>query len=219
MTNTRDDTQAKNAVELALLTAGQPLDIRALKRAVGGNASTALVQKSLAALREEWAPRAMQLVESASGYQLISRQEYAETLRRLTPERPPRLSRSLLEVLAIIAYRQPVTRGDIEQIRSIAVSSNQIAFLEDLGWIEEVGRRDTPGRPVLYATTNVFLDDLGLTSLNDLPPLPEPDEDNLEDPMDAADSADAAPAPEDTAEDEEDSDTPPPPTDEAQTPA
>lgn len=188
MSDTRDDNEAKNAIELALLTAGQPLDMRALKRALGGNPSSAVVQQALDTLQQEWAPRAMQLVQSASGYQLISRQEYADTLRRLTPERPPRLSRSLLEVLAIIAYRQPVTRGDIEQTRGIAVSSNQIAFLEELGWIEEVGRRDTPGRPVLYATTNVFLDDLGLASLNDLPPLPESEEDDLEEAESSSDT-------------------------------
>lgn len=183
--------ETKNAVELALLTAGQPLDIRALKRALGANATTADVKHALDALRQEWDARAMQLVESASGYQLISRLEYADTLRRLAPERPPRLSRSLMEVLAIIAYRQPATRGDIEQIRGIAVASNQIAFLEELGWIEEVGRRDTPGRPVLYATTNTFLDDLGLASLNDLPSLPQVEEDDMEEAMNASDGDDS----------------------------
>jgi len=130
---TTDEQRTKNALEMALLTAGQPLDRRAL------------------------------------------RHEYADYLRRLKPQRPPRLSSSLLEILAIIAYRQPVTRGDIEQLRGISVSSAQIAFLEEQEWIEEVGKRATPGRPVLYATTKIFLDDLGLSSLDDLPLLGDAD--------------------------------------------
>ena len=183
----------KNTVELALLTAGQPLSIRALKRILNTDINTTQLKEVLKELRQDWSARALQLIQSASGYQFISRQEYRDCLRHLSSERPPRLSRSLLEVLAIIAYRQPVTRGDIEQIRGITVSSNQIAFLEQQGWIEEIGRRETPGRPLLYATTNVFLDDLGLTSLNELPPLPPAEESGIEDGVENDDSTAATP--------------------------
>lgn len=171
-----DSSAIKNAVELALLAAGQPLDIRTLKRVLDARIDTAQLRQIIAQLQSDWATRALELVESAGGYQFISRPEYQAHIRRLNPERPARLSRALLEILAIIAYRQPVTRGDIEKIRSIVVSSNQIAFLEEQGWIEEVGHRETPGRPALYATTHVFLDDLGLLSLNDLPQLPDIEE-------------------------------------------
>lgn len=169
MTAATDGGDIKKMLELALLTAGQPLDIKALRRVVGGEADGAAVRLGLDALREDWSARALHLVESAGGYQFVSRAEYAETLRRLNPARPPRLSRSLLEILAIVAYRQPVTRGDIEQLRGVAVASAQIAFLQEQGWVEEVGRRETPGRPVLYATTKELLDDLALKTLDDLP--------------------------------------------------
>ena len=177
-TSSGNHTELKKAAELALLGAGQPLDLRTLKRVLECDSKS--LTQALTELQQDWSDRALQLVQSAGGYQFISREEYSGIIRRLSPERPPRLSRSLLEVLAIIAYRQPVTRGDIEQIRGIAVSSNQIAFLEEQGWIEEVGRRETPGRPLLYATTNIFLDDLALNSLNQLPPLPAVEDDNLE---------------------------------------
>lgn len=173
MTDTSENTTTpsiKNMLELALLTAGQPLDMKSLRR-VGGEIDAAAVQQALDALRQDWETRALRLIESAGGYQFVSRVEYAEVLMRLNRPRAPRLSRSLLEVLAIIAYRQPVTRGNIEEVRGIAVSSSQLAFLEEQGWIEEIGRRETPGRPILYATTKTFLDDLGLASLEDLPPL------------------------------------------------
>lgn len=168
---TEETGNIKNILELALLSAGQPLTLRALQRLVGDSANAAAVADALNELRHEWSARALQLVESAGGYQFTSRVEYADYLRRLKPQRPPRMSNSLMEVLAIIAYRQPVTRGDIEQLRGVTVSTAQIVFLEEQEWIEEIGRRAAPGRPILYATTKTFLDDLGLSSLDDLPPI------------------------------------------------
>ena len=129
------------------------------------------IAAALAALREEWQTRGFRLVEVADGWQFISGDGYMEYLRRLRPQKTARLSRQLMEVLAIIAYRQPTTRGDIEQIRGVSVSSVQLAALEELGWIEEVGRRETPGRPVLFGTTKTFLNDLALSSLDELPEL------------------------------------------------
>ena len=165
----------KSVVELALLSAGQPLDIRALQR-IAGDVPAKDIRTALAELGGEWSVRALQLIESASGYQFISRPDYVEYIRRINPQRPPRLSRALTEILAIIAYRQPVTRGDIEELRGISVASSQLAFLEEQGWVEEVGRRETPGRPALYATTKEFLDDLKLTSLDALPLLADIEE-------------------------------------------
>lgn len=178
-----DEQRVKNALEMALLTAGQPLNRRALRQAAGAEADNEAVAAALQALQREWDGRALRLIESANGFQFISRNEYTDVLRRIKPQKPPRVSNSLMEVLAIIAYRQPVTRGDIEQLRGVSVSSTQIAFLEEQEWIEEVGRRATPGRPILYATTKVFLDDLALTSLDDLPPVADPD--NTDDTGDA----------------------------------
>ena len=158
-------------LEVALLAAGQPLTLKALKQVVGDKVSNDELRRGLEILKESWRERGLSLIESAGGYQFVSRPEYLDYLHRLNPPRPPRLSRALLEVLSIIAYHQPVTRGDIEKIRGIAVSSSQFVFLEEMGWIEEVGQRETPGRPMLYATTKTFIDDLGLKSLDDLPPL------------------------------------------------
>lgn len=174
---------AKYAVELALLSAGAPLDLKALSRVLGDGADAAAVRGIVAELRDEWAPRALRLIESAGGWQFVSRPAFVPFVRRLNPERPPRLSRPMLEILAVVAYRQPVTRGDVEQIRGSTVTGSQVAFLEELGWIEEVGRRETPGRPVLYATTGTFLDDLGLASLNELPALPDAEEDEMGDAL------------------------------------
>ena len=169
----QDGINVKSALEFALLTAGGAVDMRALKQMFGNKADSKQIRAGLENLREEWQNRSMQLAETAGGFQFVSRPEYADYLRALAPVKPPRLSRQLMEVLAIIAYRQPATRGDIEKIRGVAVASSQLAFLEECGWVEEVGRRETPGRPVLYSTTKTFLDDLGLLSLTDLPPEPE----------------------------------------------
>ena len=162
----------KNTLEFALLTVGQPLSMNTFKRLLGNKTDTADIRAALKELADDWATRSMQLVETASGYQFISRPEYTDMLKALLPNKAPRLSKPLMEVLTIIAYRQPVTRGDIEKVRGIAVSSSQLAFLEECGWIEEVGRRDTPGRPILYSTTKIFFDDLGISSLTEMPTMP-----------------------------------------------
>jgi segregation and condensation protein B len=131
------------------------------------------IRKLLAELAEEWRGRSVELVNLSSGWRFQTRPEFQPFLERLFPERAPRYSRAVMETLAIIAYRQPVTRGDIEDIRGVGVSSQIIQALETRGWIDAVGHRETPGRPALYATTTKFLDDLGLRSLEELPPLEE----------------------------------------------
>ena len=122
-------------------------------------------------IRIEWTDRPLELVQIASGWRFRTRAEYLPYLERLNPERPPKYSRAVLETLAIIAYRQPVTRGDIEDIRGVTVASQIVKVLEERGWVDVVGHRDTPGRPALLATTKKFLDDLGLRSVTELPPL------------------------------------------------
>ena len=170
----------KNTLEFALLTVGQPLSMNTFKRLLGDKTDTADIRTALKELTDDWATRSMQLIETASGYQFISRPEYTDRLKALLPNKAPRLSKPLMEVLAIIAYRQPVARSDIEQVRGIAVSSSQLAFLEECGWIEEVGRRETPGRPILYSTTKIFFDDLGISSLTEMPTMPEISEEEAE---------------------------------------
>jgi len=122
-------------------------------------------------LKSDWQSRTMELVQVASGWRFQARAEYVPFIARLSPERPQKYSRAALETLAIIAYRQPVTRGDIEEIRGVAVNPNIIRQLQEREWIDVVGQRDVPGRPSLYATTKTFLDDLNLRSLAELPPL------------------------------------------------
>jgi segregation and condensation protein B len=142
-----------------------------LRRMFDDALSTETIRKLLDELREEWADRAVELVQLASGWRFRTRAEFLPYLERLNPEKPPRYSRAVLETLAIIAYRQPVTRGDIEEIRGVTVNSNVIKTLEERGWIDVVGHRETPGRPALFATTRKFLDDLGLRAVSELPPL------------------------------------------------
>ncbi|WP_264178123.1 SMC-Scp complex subunit ScpB [Dechloromonas denitrificans] len=145
-----------------------PLELRKM---FDDSLSTEMIRKLLDQLRAEWEDRPVELIQLASGWRFRTRAEYLPYLDRLNPERPPRYSRAVLETLSIIAYRQPVTRGDIENIRGVAVSSNVIKTLEERGWIDVVGHRETPGRPALFATTKQFLDDLGLRSVSELPPL------------------------------------------------
>ena len=164
---------AKKMLEAALLASLEPLAIPALKRLFGKEMSAELVKNLLEELREDWSGRAVELVNLASGWRFQTRPEFQPYLERLLPEKPPRYSRAVMETLAIIAYRQPVTRGDIEDIRGVSVTSQIIQTLENRGWIDAVGQRETPGRPSLYATTRKFLDDLGLRSLQELPPLEE----------------------------------------------
>jgi segregation and condensation protein B len=163
----------KRVIEVALLAASAPLETSALRRLFEPDPGAELVHSVLEALQIDWSGRGVELVRTASGWRFQTRPEYQVFLDRLKDERPPRYSRAVLETLAIIAYRQPVTRGDIEDIRGVTVSPNVIKTLESRGWIDVVGHRDSPGRPALLATTRRFLDDLGLRSLTELPPLTE----------------------------------------------
>jgi segregation and condensation protein B len=148
-----------------------------------------LTRKVLHDLREEWSGKPIELVEVASGWRFQGTLAVQHHLDRLAPEKPPRYSRAVMETLAIIAYQQPVTRGDIEAIRGVAVSTNVIKSLEDRQWVEVVGHRETPGRPALYATTKTFLDDLGLSALSELPSLAELDASHLLESSDATTEA------------------------------
>lgn len=168
---TVEPTTVKRVLEAALLATREPMAPADLKKMFDEELSNETLRKFLDELREEWADRAVELVQLASGWRFRTRVEYLPYLDRLNPERVPKYSRAVLETLAIIAYRQPVTRGDIEDIRGVAVNANVIKTLEERGWIDVVGHRDTPGRPALFATTRQFLDDLGLRSLSELPPL------------------------------------------------
>lgn len=166
--NTQD---AKRVLETALICASQPLTLRELRSLFADELGADTLRGLLDELSRDWDGRGVELVALASGWRFQSRPELREYLDRLHPEKPPRYSRAVLETLAIIAYRQPVTRGDIEDIRGVVVASQIVKQLEDRGWIEAIGHRETPGRPALYATTKSFLDDLGLASLEQLPPL------------------------------------------------
>jgi len=165
--------EAKRILEAALLAAPEPLQVIELKRLFDQELGVDILRKLLEELRTEWQGRSVELVNLASGWRFQTRAEFQPYLERLLPEKTPRYSRAVMETLAIIAYRQPVTRGDIEDIRGVTVSSQIIQSLESRGWIDAVGHRETPGRPALYATTRRFLDDLGLRSLQELPPLEE----------------------------------------------
>jgi len=163
----------KRVLEAALLSTTGPLSVPQLRRLFSGQVTADNLRKTLDELREEWAGRSIELTTVASGWRFRVKPEYQEFIDRITTEKPPRYSRAVLETLAIIAYRQPVTRGDIEEIRGVAVSPATLKALEERGWIEVVGHRETPGRPALFATTRKFLDDLNLRSLEELPPLEE----------------------------------------------
>lgn len=163
--------QARRVLETALICSAQPLAMRDLRVLFNEALGSDTLRDMLDDLAREWAGRGVELVQVASGWRFQSRPDMREYLDRLHPEKPPKYTRAALETLAIIAYRQPVTRGDIEDIRGVAVATQVIKSLEDRGWIEAIGHRDAPGRPALYATTRHFLDDLGLRSLEELPTL------------------------------------------------
>jgi len=169
-----DTTQAKRVLETALICAAAPLALPELRALFDGEVGPDTIRRMLEELAREWEGRGVELVALASGWRLQSRPEMREYLDRLHPEKPPRYSRAAMETLAIVAYRQPVTRGDIEDIRGVTVSSQIVKQLEDRGWIEAIGFREAPGRPALYATTRQFLDDLGLAGLEQLPVLDGP---------------------------------------------
>lgn len=165
---------AKRVLETALICSQQPMSVRDMRTVLGDEVTPDAVARLLADLQDEWSLRGVELVALSSGWRFQSRPEMRVFLDRLHPEKPPRYARATLETLAIIAYRQPVTRGDIEDIRGVAVNSLTLRQLEDRGWIEAIGHRDTVGRPALFATTRHFLDDLGLKSLDQLPLLESP---------------------------------------------
>lgn len=166
-----DPAEIMRVLETALLTRQEPLPLSELKKLFDDALSGEVLRRLLDELREQWNGRGVELVQVAGGWRFHSRPEMQPFLERLNPLKPPRYSRAVLETLAIIAYRQPVTRGDIEAIRGVAVAGNVIKTLEARGWIDAVGHRDVPGRPVLYGTTRAFLDDLNLRSLDEMPSL------------------------------------------------
>jgi segregation and condensation protein B len=163
----------KIVLEAALLSAAEPLPLAELKKLFEQEFDDDTWRALLDDLRRDWANRGVELVQLATGWRFQTRPEYQSFLDRLKNEKPPKYSRAAMETLAIIAYRQPVSRGDIEDVRGVAASPNVLKTLEARGWIDVVGHRDAPGRPALYATTKKFLDDLGLRSLSELPPLTE----------------------------------------------
>jgi len=165
--------EARRVLEAALICAAEPLSLRDLSHLFDGALTHDGIKRLLGELQAQWSGRGVELISVSSGWRFQSRPEMRAWLDRLYPEKPPRYSRAVMETLAIIAYRQPVTRGDIEEIRGVTVGGQLIRQLEDRGWVEVVGYRDTVGRPALYATTRRFLDDLSLGSLEQLPPLDE----------------------------------------------
>jgi segregation and condensation protein B len=221
-----DLTEIKSILEAALLVAGEPVPLAQLARLFDPPLPDDTIRSVLLALADDWKDRKVELVQVASGWRFQGVRAVQTYLDRLSPEKPPRYSRAAMETLAIIAYQQPVTRGDIEAIRGVAVSTNVVKALEDRQWIEAVGHRETPGRPALYATTKAFLDDLGLRSLAELPPLAELDSSHLlempDAPTKAAETALALASPllgndDAAAEPGADRDSREPPADETQT--
>ncbi len=173
MVQPQSTDEFKLVLETALLAAPSPLAVTELRRLFADDPGPELVRRLLVELAADWQGRGVELIQTAGGWRFQTRLEYQVYLDRLKDERPPKYSRAVLETLAIIAYRQPVTRGDIEDIRGVVVSTNVLKTLESRGWVDVIGYRDTPGRPGLYATTRKFLEDLGLRSLTELPPLTE----------------------------------------------
>lgn len=165
---------AKRVLETALVCAQQPLPLKSMRELFADAIGVDSIKQLLEDLKNDWAERGVELVSVATGWRFQSRPEMREYLDRLHPEKPPRYTRATLETLAIIAYRQPVTRGDMEDIRGVTISSLLIKQLEDRGWVEVIGHREAAGRPALFATTKQFLDDLGLESLDQLPLLENP---------------------------------------------
>jgi segregation and condensation protein B len=163
--------EAQRVLETALLCAQAPMSMREMRTLFDDQLGADTLRLLIDQVSEDWRERGVELVEVASGWRFQSRPELRVHLDRLHPEKPPRYSRAAMETLAIVAYRQPVTRGDIEDIRGVTVSSQIVRQLEERGWIDAIGYREAPGRPALYATTRQFLDDLGLASLSELPPI------------------------------------------------
>ncbi len=163
--------EMKQILETALLTAGQALSLDDLMKLFAGRMERATLRMLLDELKQDWDDKTLELVQVATGYRFQAKPEFSTYIARMNPEREPKYSRAVMETLAIIAYRQPVTRGDIEQIRGVTVNPNVMRQLIERDWIDVVGQREVPGRPSLYATTKHFLDDLNLRSLSELPPI------------------------------------------------
>ena len=164
-------SEMKLILETALLVSHEPVSLHQLAKLFEPEVESESLRALLEELKGDWSERGVELVQVASGWRFQARNEFQRYINRLSPEKPPKYSRAVLETLSIIAYRQPATRGDIEDIRGVTVSSNILKTLEGRGWIDVIGHRDVPGRPALYATTKQFLDDLNLRSLQDLPSL------------------------------------------------
>jgi len=169
-----NSVDAKRVLETALICSHQPVPVRELRVLFNDQLGADTLKTLLEELQLDWAQRGVELVQVASGWRFQSRPEMREYLDRLNPEKPPKYTRAAMETLAIIAYRQPVTRGDMEDIRGVTINSQVLKQLEDRGWVEVIGHRETVGRPGLYATTRQFLDDLGLASLDQLPTFDSP---------------------------------------------
>jgi segregation and condensation protein B len=165
--------KVKRILETVLLASTSPMTLTELRRVFDMELSGDDLKRALEELQKDWRGRGVELVQLAEGWRFQTKPDYQRYLDRVNPEKPPRYSRATLETLAIIAYRQPVTRGDIEDIRGVAVNAQMVRTLEERGWIEVVGHRHVPGRPALFGTTKQFLTDLGLLTLSELPPLPE----------------------------------------------
>ncbi len=196
-----DPQRAKNILEAALLCSVEPIAVKELTRLFDGALDTAVITTLLEDLRRDWTNKGLELVQVKTGWRFQTRDDVKRYLEQMNPEKPPKYSRATLETLAIIAYKQPVTRGDIESIRGVTVSTQVMKALEDRGWIDAIGHRDAPGRPALWATTPQFLADLNLASLSELPALDDEKDQQLADevqkviPFDQDDS--------DTAENDE----------------
>src|SRR6187455_1818807 len=175
MASATNPAEIKRIMEAALLTAQEPLALSDLRKLFDEELGAEVLRRLLEELRLDWDGKGIELVNVASGWRFQAKPEMQKFLDRINPQKPPRYSRAVLETLAIIAYRQPVTRGDIEEIRGVSVSGTILKALESRGWITQLGNRDVPGRPALYGTTADFLNDLSLRSLTELPPLDELD--------------------------------------------
>ncbi len=165
--------EIKRILETVLLAGSGPMTLAELKRVFEVELSNDFLRRALEELRSDWQGKGVELVQLAEGWRFQTKADYQRYLDRLNPEKPPRYSRATLETLAVIAYRQPVTRGDVEEIRGVAVNTQIVRSLEERGWIEVIGHREVPGRPALFGTTKQFLGDLGLRALSELPALPE----------------------------------------------
>jgi segregation and condensation protein B len=178
-----DPQRAKNILEAALLCSPEPVSARELARLFDEALDAAVITTLLEDLRRDWNQKGLELVQVKTGWRFQTRDDVKRYLEQMNPEKPPKYSRATLETLAIIAYKQPVTRGDIESIRGVTVSTQVMKVLEDRGWIESIGHRDAPGRPALWATTAQFLADLNLASLGDLPALDDEKDQQLADEL------------------------------------